>query len=33
MDIGIAFLAALPLVLMLGVLRASRKDEPTVRTA
>jgi hypothetical protein len=33
MDIGIASLAALLLVLMLGVLRASRKDEPTVRTA
>ncbi|MGZ6645806.1 MAG: hypothetical protein ACXVFT_28705 [Solirubrobacteraceae bacterium] len=32
-DIGIASLAALLLVLMLGVLRASRKDEPTVRTA
>ena len=32
-DIGIASGAALLLVLMLGVLRASRKDEPTVRTA
>jgi hypothetical protein len=32
-DIGIVSLAALLLVLMLGALRASRKDEPTVRTA
>ena len=32
-DIGIASLAALLLVLMLGALRASRKDEPTARTA
>ena len=32
-DIGIASLAVLVLVLMLGVLRATRKDEPTVRTA
>ena len=32
-DIGIASLAALLLVLMLGALRASRNDEPTARTA
>ena len=32
-DIGIASVAALLLVLMLGALRASRKDEPTARTA
>ena len=32
-DIGIASGAALLLVLMLGALRASRKDEPTARTA
>ena len=32
-DIGIASGAVLLLVLMLGALRASRKDEPTARTA
>jgi anti-sigma-K factor RskA len=32
-DVGIASLAVLLLVLMLGALRASRKDKPTVSTA